>query len=229
MDITTVSRPARLLTPAADDREQLLAAGAGVALPVQMAALPDVGEGTVQALVSAYDVEYRVAAGWSIVRHVIRPGAFATRSARIPLFYEHNWAALVAEAPIGDASSDEIDEDDDDGPGLRIDGQLYVDDSVVARVWRAMRAGALTEWSIGYRVITSRYDEDEDLFEVLEAELLEASSVLRGANPDTRTLQVAHQPTPEPEPRPDPERTARVGRLMGHSSTLRDLFRPTNV
>lgn len=94
---------------------------------------------------------------------------------------------MVEQVPIGHTT--EAAEDD---RGLRIVGQLYLDDPTVARIWHAMNAGALREWSIGYRVLLGQVsDDDEDLVEVLESELLEASVVLRGANPDTETVRVA--------------------------------------
>lgn len=178
---------ARLLAPGRDATDaRPVTAGAALALPVHVAALPDVGDGAVTALVSAYDVEYRI--GY-FARHIIRAGAFADSIAAqesIPLFWEHDWAGLAPGVPIGHAAAEETDE------GLRITGQLYVDDATVARIWRSMQAGSVREWSIGYRVLTARYSEDdEDLAEVIEAELLEASSVLRGANPQTRTESVA--------------------------------------
>lgn len=182
-----MTHTARLLTPGRDGTDRRpVTAGARLAVPVHVAALPDVGEGAVTALVSAYNVEYRI--GW-FSRHIIRSGAFADSIAAqesIPLFWEHDWSGMALGVPIGHASAEEVDE------GLRITGQLYVDDATVARIWRSMQAGALREWSIGYQVLTARYDtDDEDLAEVVKAELLEASSVLRGANPQTRTESVA--------------------------------------
>jgi HK97 family phage prohead protease len=159
-------------------------AGAVLHIPATVAALPESGEGVVEALVSAYDVEYRIG---FFARHIIRAGAFAASikaQESIPLFWQHDWQA--GGLPVGDATATE-------GPdGLTIKGQLYMEDPSVARLWRAMKAGAIREWSIGYKVLTAKFsDDDEDLAEVVEGELLEASSVLRGANPQTHTLEVA--------------------------------------
>lgn len=145
-------------------------------------------KGRFRALVSAYDVKYRI--GWALW-HTIEMGAFAAsieEQPAIPIYQQHSWS--WSELPgIGHAAASE---DTDEG-GLVVAGELYIDDSETARVvWRQMLAGAIREWSIGYSVIASRRDPDDDRHEfVTEGELLEASAVLRGANPETRTLQVA--------------------------------------
>lgn len=141
--------------------------------------------GTVKALVSAYGVKYRI--GWS-TWHTIEAGAFAksiAEQAAIPLFWQHAWS-YTEQMPIGHGTATE------EARGLVIEGEEYVDDPEVARLHRAQMAGAINEWSIGYRVLAMRADPDDDThYYVTEGELLEASSVLRGANPATETLQVA--------------------------------------
>lgn len=142
--------------------------------------------GAFSALVSAYGVKYRI--GYRLW-HTIEAGAFAASIAdqpAVPIYQMHSWAWSEL-PPIGHATARETEQ------GLVVDGQLYVDDSEAARVVaRAMKAGAMREWSIGYAVLVARVDPDDDLHEiVVEGELLEASSVLRGANPATQTLQVA--------------------------------------
>lgn len=152
------------------------------------AAKDDDAPGAVEALVSAYGVKYRIGyATW----HTIEAGAFAAsiaEQASIPLFWQHSWQ-YTEQAPIGHGTASE----DDDG--LKIKGRLYVDlDPQVARVHEAMRAGAIREWSIGYQVLELRRDDQDDMHEfVTKGALLEASSVLRGANPATETLKVARQ------------------------------------
>lgn len=150
--------------------------------------------GHVRAVVSAYGVKYRI--GWALW-HTIEMGAFAASIAElegiIPLFWMHGWD-WTDQMPVGDALASE----DDDEAGLVVDGGLYVDlDPEVARLHRAAKNKAIREWSIGYRVIASRRDTNDEAHEfVTEAELLEASLVLRGANPETRTLEVAAAPAP---------------------------------
>ena len=150
-----------------------------------LAADDDKGQkGHVRALVSAYGVRYRI--GWATY-HTIEAGAFADSIAAqdaIPLFWQHAWDA--GDPPIGHAGAEEDD-------NLVIDGGLYVDtDPTIARLHQAMKAGAIREWSIGYRVQEVRKDDDDEQhFFVTKAELMEASAVLRGANPNTETLLVA--------------------------------------
>lgn len=161
-----------------------------IAAKVTFTAKEDAEPGTVQALVSAYGLKYRIGyATW----HTIEANAFAdsiASQASIPLFWQHSWQG-TEQAPIGHGTASEPD----DGRGMLIDGKLYVDlDPSIARIYEAMRAGALTEWSIGYQVEEIRVDADDDMHEyVTRATLLEASSVLRGANPATETLRVATQ------------------------------------
>jgi HK97 family phage prohead protease len=147
--------------------------------------------GAFRALVSAYDVKYRI--GYALW-HTIEMGAFKTSIAEqtsIPIFWMHSWD-WSEQMPIGAASAEESTGDG----GLVLDGRLYVDiDPSIARLYQAMREDAIREWSIGYSVLALRTDPDDQLHEfVTEAELLEGSSVLRGANPDTRTLEVASAP-----------------------------------
>ena len=141
----------------------------------------------VAALVSAYDVKYRIG---FFTHHTIEAGSFdesLAEQASIPLYKQHDWQA--GGAPIGHATAADTDKPK---KGLRIDGELYTDDAEVKRLHRAAKAGALREWSIGYQVIEYRVDaDDEDHLFVTKAALLEASLVLRGANPETETLEVA--------------------------------------
>ncbi len=145
--------------------------------------------GTVKALVSAYGVKYRI--GFARY-HTIEPGAFAASIAdqdAIPLFWMHGWD-WTEQMPTGSATASE------ESAGLEIDGRHYVDlDPEVARLHQSMVDGAIREWSIGYRVLAYRVDPDDEAhWIVTEAELLEASAVLRGANPQTGTLEAASAP-----------------------------------
>lgn len=159
----------------------------------EVAALPKVGEGVVEAYVSMFNVEYRMGyATW----HKILPGAFddsIAEQAAVPVFWAHAWD-WSEQVPIGHS----LDVDSDD-TGLRVRSQLYVEETETARaVYRGMQAGALREWSIGYGIVEHIVREERDqarrVLDVSVGELLEASSVLRGANPETQTLNVAGAP-----------------------------------
>lgn len=155
-------------------------------MPARFVAADDTGSsGRLKALVSAYGIKYRIG---FFTWHTIAAGAFAGsigEQPAIPLYKEHDWTS--GGVPIGHATASETED------GLEIDGELYLDsDPMVKRLWEAMKAGAIREYSIGYSVLTQQVDQDdEDHFTVVEGELLEASAVLRGANPATKTLEIA--------------------------------------
>lgn len=162
------------------------------AMPVEIVTTKEAEDGktvggAIAALVSAYDLKYRIGY-WD--HHTIEAGTFDDSLAEqeaIPLYKQHDWQA--GGAPIGHATAGDVTKPK---PGLRIDGELYTDDADVARLHRALKAGALREWSIGYQVLEFRVDaDDEDHMFVTKAQLLEVSLVLRGANPQTETLEVA--------------------------------------
>jgi HK97 family phage prohead protease len=157
--------------------------------PIRMRALPDVGEGEVEAIVAAYDVVYEVNDWFWTTKERIAPAAFADSIAAkpvIPLFWQHGWES----GPIGDARASETSKD------LRIRGQLYVDDPSVARIWRSMKAEAVSDWSIGYIALTTQTEHEDDepdgdeIDAVIKGLLCEASAAVMGANPGTETISV---------------------------------------
>lgn len=151
-------------------------------LPLEVRAADDAPDGVVEAYGSVFDTEYAIPGG----RETIRQGAFADSLAErdsIAVYHQHGHK--FGQPPIGfttDAREDDT--------GLRFRAQLLVDESETARsVFRSIEAGALREWSIGFRAIETREDPEEpDLVEILEADVPEISSVLVGANPDTDTI-----------------------------------------
>lgn len=140
-------------------------------------------EGTFKALVSAYGVKCRV--GYQLW-HTMTQGMFAQSIAvqpSIPIFWQHGWDFSEA-APIGHTTGAAETAD-----GLELTGIIYLESPDGAACHRALRAGALREWSVGYKPETMRADPDDGHHYYIEtAELLEASIVLRGANPETRTI-----------------------------------------
>jgi HK97 family phage prohead protease len=152
--------------------------------PIEFRAAPEKGEGVVEGYASVFDTEYRIGYG---LRESIKKGAFAEslekRNGVTPLFYQHNW-----DEPIGVARTSE------DEKGVKVEGTLYIEENPKARsVWRAMKDGALREWSIGFipEEITERRNDDDTFTEdVTKGDLLESSVVIKGANPDTTTTSV---------------------------------------
>lgn len=166
-------------------------------LPVTFRAEPELGEGVVVGYVTKYDVEYQI--GFS-TRERIASGAFDESLAgqtSLPIFWEHDWAA----GPIGITTNAGGDDD-----GVRVEAQLFLDDPRGRSVWRAMEAGALREWSVGYYPQEIVIDEEDPGLETItRGDLAEASVVVRGANPDTETVEVRKHREDDEEIIDDPE------------------------
>ena len=144
-------------------------------------ALSEEGEGVFEAIVAVFNNVDR--AGERIL-----PGAFKGSLQRweekgrpIPVIFSHEWDNL--DAHIGyllDAK--EIEK------GLYVKGQLDMDESFAARVWKKMAQGTLAEFSFAYDVLD--YKETENVIDLTELELLEVGPCLVGMNPDTELLSV---------------------------------------
>lgn len=145
--------------------------------------------GKVTALVSVYNVAYRMG---FMTKHQIEVGAFAdslSANPIVPMFWQHNWN-FTQQPPIGVGTGSES------AAGLLIDGDFFLDTEAGRSVFNAMKRKALRQWSIGYRITEWSVEETDDgidIIHVKKAELLEASSVLKGANPETDTLKVASE------------------------------------
>ncbi len=139
------------------------------------------GAPSIEALVSAYDVRYRM--GFASY-HTIKPGTFgasiAAQDGILPMFWQHNWD-WAERPPIGYGQTAEANE------GVFFTPTFFDTDDAKS-VKEGLLAGALREWSIGYKILAMERDEDDDshVF-ITKGELLEASAVLRGANPGTGT------------------------------------------
>lgn len=150
--------------------------------PIELRAQADGPEGVLVGYASVFDAQYRIGYG---LKESITKGAFAKslsdRDGVLPIFYEHDW-----DNPIGYASAKE------DQKGVHVEATLFVDFNERARsVYEAAKAGALREWSIGFYPTTIRKDEEDPSLEhVEEGELVEASVVVKGANPKTEMVEV---------------------------------------
>ena len=156
----------------------------------------DGDKGNVEAIVSAFNVDYRMG---FLTKHRITPNAFRdsiAKQANIPIFFQHNWD-WSEQPPIGTGVASTVMSPK---AGLKVASSFFLDTEAGRATFRAIKAGALREWSIGYRIQDFQIEENDDGMKVVvvnRAELWEASSVLRGANPDTETLKVARQFPPE--------------------------------
>ena len=158
-------------------------------------------EGVLLGSAAGYGVEYGVGPG---VKESLRAGAFeaslAERGGVLPVFYAHAWSpqkSMVPQPPIGAALADSGKD------ALAVEAKLFLDDSEAARsVFRAAEAGALREWSVGYiaNAVETRENEDGTITEeIVEAELLEVSVVLKGANPQTEIAAVREAQETKPD------------------------------
>jgi HK97 family phage prohead protease len=150
---------------------------------MQVRATPDAGEGTFVAKVSTYDLEYDVGWNWT---EVIQSACFEESIAKhptIPVFYNHGWGL----APVGSGKPTET------ANALTVAGRMYLEigDPMVARVYQAMLDEALEEWSIGFWPEEITWNSDNPLCDIIsKGDLAEASICVRGANPDTGTLEL---------------------------------------
>lgn len=150
----------------------------------------DGDKGHVEAIVSAYGVPYRMG---FMTLHNMQDGAFSASidaDPVVPVFWQHNWD-WSEQPPIGTGDASEVTAPK---AGLKIAADFFLDSESGRSVFNSIKAKALKQWSIGYRITKFNVEEDEKGFRVINieaADLLEASSVLRGANPDTETLKVA--------------------------------------
>lgn len=146
---------------------------------IELRAKDGTEEGIVTGLVTTFDDPYPIpgAQGRS---EIIQRGTFRT-DRPIPMFWEHNWSA----GPIGVSRS--LTET---SKGLEAEFELFMDDPRARAVWRTIRAGAATEFSIGFMVdeIVEERSGNKVTERIVRGDLLEASSVIRGANPSTELL-----------------------------------------
>lgn len=121
----------------------------------------------------------------------IMPGAFAKSLERfgddpIPILWNHQWGDM--DAHLASAKGVETDE------GLEIEAQFDMDDPASVKAYRLLKSGRIKEFSIGgfepsggVRLVEK---DERDVWEIHEFELVEVSLVLRGANPETRLIDV---------------------------------------
>lgn len=138
-------------------------------------------EGRARGVISTYGEPYEFAPRQ---REAIERGAFDL-TAPIPVFYQHDHDSV----PVGVAHLS------DNETQLFADAQFFMDTERGRAAYAAMAAGALREWSVGFIVrsaddmVTTRSD-GYTLDTIKRGDLAEVSVVLRGANPNTNTLEV---------------------------------------
>jgi HK97 family phage prohead protease len=149
-----------------------------------MRALDD-AEGVAEGYITTFGNDYDI--GWGL-RERIAPTAFdasmAERGNVLPIMYQHDHK----QPPIGVATLTR------DEQGIKARTEFFMDDPRARATWRAMDAGALREWSIGFTANDTDIDRvrsnDRDVEVIQKGDLMEASVVLRGANDQTSTTSV---------------------------------------
>lgn len=144
----------------------------------------DADTGIVTALVSAYGVV-------DSYDEEIMPGAFTKSLERfgddpIPILWNHEWG--VMDAHLAEATGEDTDE------GLVMTMQFDMDDPTSVKAFRLLKSRRIKEFSIGGFEPSDgirRVEKDgQTIWQVYEFELIEVSLVLRGANPETRLIDV---------------------------------------
>lgn len=159
---------------------------------VQLHRMEEAGNGIVTGYASTFGHTFTAGMFGEKVR--MKQGALAStiRARRVfPVGYEH--VAPWMQPPIGHTTF--VSED---SHGVKFSAQFYLDSDPGRQVFRAIKAKALTEWSIGFNPIkwTDTKVSGEWVREYEEIDLVEISSVLRGANPRTSTEGTHAGPTP---------------------------------
>ena len=148
----------------------------------EVRAAADAPEGVVEGYITKFDVDYPI--GWGLRERITAEsfrGSIEERDGVLPIMYQHDHK----NPPIGVATLTT----DEQGVLARV--QMFLEDARGAAVYRAMQAGALREWSVGFTTPNEGdVERDRDVEIIIRGDLLEASVVLRGANPDTETLSV---------------------------------------
>jgi len=116
-------------------------------------------------------------------------GAWEEKGRPIPVVFAHQWDNL--DAHVGYVlEAKETDE------GLRVKGQLEMDEPYAQRVWKKMKKGLLAEFSFAYDVVEGGFVEKTEegtkqhYYELRELDLLEVGPCLVGMNPETELIAV---------------------------------------
>lgn len=158
------------------------------AVQVEMLEAPE-GEGRARALVTTFDREYGIGPRTT---ETITRSTFA--DGPVPIYFQHGHS----EVPVGHAQATAAER------GTELDVQFYTDTERGLATYRAMQAGALREWSVGFTcepgdIEVTRGKDGTVNEKILRGDLLEVSVVLRGANPNTETLEVRSEAEAEVE------------------------------
>jgi HK97 family phage prohead protease len=111
---------------------------------------------------------------------VVEKGAFQSNRNSVPMLWNHN-----LDDPIGIFKN--YYEDD---VGLKVEGEINLLVRKGAEAYSLLKKGHLNTMSIGYRVITRKYDEEKNIRYLQKVELLEISLTPLPMNPKAVVREV---------------------------------------
>lgn len=159
--------------------------------PIYQVKAAEEGTGIVEAIVSVFN-------NIDLVGDRVMPGAFDKtirdwkakneRGRYLPFVDEHDWSRegrigkvlYMAETP----------------EGLLVKAKLFMEQQSARDIFNQIKEGVLGEFSFAYDVIRERKAKD-GANELMELGLLDASTALHGANPETRLVGVKDDPNRE--------------------------------
>lgn len=168
---------------------------------VEFKALPDNNgdKGRFEALVSVFG-------NVDVQGDRVMPGAFEKSIAEwrakgkpIPVIWSHDWGN--PNAHIGFANPDEVEETDQ---GLKVAGQIDLDNPFAAQVHRLLKEHRVSEFSFAYDIRKEKRGKD-GANELHDLGIIEAGPTLKGANPSTELLAVKSDLEAAAEKSDDPD------------------------
>ncbi len=156
----------------------------------QFKAAEDGAEGTVTAYVAVFgNVDLH---GDRIVKGAFTRtlGEWSTKGAKIPVVWSHQ--SNDPDMFLGTVAKAAEDED-----GLKVEMQLDLDHPKAARAYRLIKDGAVDQYSFHYAVRkyeVEQVDGGDSVWNLTDLDLFEVGPTLRGANPETRTVEVKEAP-----------------------------------
>lgn len=164
-------------------------------LPVFEVKVLDKKEGIVEAIVSVYN-------NIDAYNERIMHGCFnESLMEKMPKgVWMHNWREPVAKTLVAEEclpGDMRLPEKIKHLGGLYIKGQFNLDTQRGKEAFSDIAFGIVDEFSIGFSIITSTYNKDTGITDLIKGRLYEWSPVLYGANPATAVVSVKEAPTEE--------------------------------
>lgn len=118
-------------------------------------------------------------------------GEWSAKGGKIPVVWSHQ--SNDPDMFLGTVSK--ATEDDD---GLKVEMQLDLDHPKAARAFQLIKDGAVDQYSFHYGIRkyeVEQADNGDSIWNLTDLDIYEVGPTLRGANPETRTVDVKEAPT----------------------------------